>query len=74
VKSRGAWKLYRSVIIACFEGYIFRLKWLLYHRILTIFEAAFVPGTRTVDNIIIRTSVEKYLRAKGVNKSVFCRL
>jgi len=37
----------------------------LYNRILTTFEAAFVPGRKTVDNIIIRTSVEKYLRATG---------
>jgi hypothetical protein len=66
VKSRGAWKLYRSVIITCFEGYIFSLRnWLLYHKILTTFEAAFVPGIRKVDNIIIITNVETYLRTKG---------
>jgi hypothetical protein len=66
VKSREAWKLYSSVIITYFERYKFRLRnWLLFHRRLNTFEAAFIRGTRAVDNTIIRTSVEKNLRAKG---------
>jgi len=31
---------------------------------ITTFEAALIPSIRTLDNIIIRASVEKYLRAK----------
>jgi hypothetical protein len=40
-------------------------KWLIYHKMLTKFQAGFVKGNRTADSIFLsKTTVHRYLRNK----------
>jgi hypothetical protein len=39
--------------------------WLVNHEVLSVFQAGFVRGERTLDNVsVIKTIVDKYLREK----------
>jgi hypothetical protein len=63
---------YRGISLSSVLGKIFsgilagRLRdWLSNHKVLSAFQAGFVKGKRTSDNVfIIRISVDKYLRVK----------
>jgi hypothetical protein len=63
---------YKGISLLSVLGKIFsrilagRLRdWLLNHEMLSVFQAGFLKGKRTSDNVfIVRTTVDKYLQVK----------